>query len=100
MDKPRRNKAFTATINRLVERYKATEHDGELMADIGTIRVTTSADVAEAVAEFATRPGPVFVAMTNREAVREALRAADGTHVGVMQPDGTILKPTGDSKPN
>ena len=97
MCNPRRNKAFTATINRLVERYGGSANEaGEIVAAVGTICVTTSADLAEAVAELAQRPGPVFIATTNREAIRDALRAVDQTRVGVMQPNGEILKPTGE----
>lgn len=95
MCKPSRNKAFTATMNRLAERYGGTANEaGEIVADVGTIRVTTSAELAEVVAELAQRAGHVYIATTNREAIRDALRAVDQTRVGVMQPNGDILKPT------
>jgi hypothetical protein len=95
MSKPHRNKAYAATLNRLVQRYGGTANEsGEINADVGIIRVTTSADFAEAVAELAERPGAVYIATTNREAVRDALRAVDNTRVGLMQPNGDILRPT------
>lgn len=93
----RRNKALTATINRIALRYGgSTDHSVEIVAKIGTIVVATSATVADAIADLKERPGPVFVAMTNREALRDAQRAAAGTKVGVMQPDGDIVRPAGD----
>ncbi len=94
MNKPHRNKALTATINRLALRFEGTASDaGEITYRSAVVRVTTSATVADVVAELSQRRGPVYVAMTNREGVREALRAADGTKVGVMQPDGEIVRP-------
>jgi len=94
MPMPRRNKALTATINRIVGRYggKTNEHD-EIQASIGTVVVTTSATVADVIATLTERKSPVYVAMTNREAVRDAQRAAEGTKVGVMNPDGEIVRP-------
>ena len=37
-------------------------------------------------------PGKVYVALTNKDGVREALRLASGTRVGVMDPQGTVIK--------
>jgi hypothetical protein len=99
MTKPNRNKAFTATMNRLAERYGGTPTEaGEIIADIGSIRVTTTAELAEAVANLAERPGPVYIATTNREAIRDALRAVEQTRVGLMQPNGDILRPSAEAK--
>jgi hypothetical protein len=91
---PRRNKALTATLNRIVGRYGGeTNEDDHIHADVGVIVVTTSATVAEMIEALAQRKEAVYVAMTNREAVRDAMRAADGTKVGVMNPDGDIVRP-------
>jgi hypothetical protein len=99
MTKPNRNKAFTATMNRLAERYGGIANDsGEIVAEVGTIRVTTSADLTEAVADLAPRTGPVYIATTNREAIRDALRAVEQTRVGLMQPNGDILRPSAEPK--
>lgn len=97
MSPSRHNKALTATINRIALRYGATptDHSVEIAAKIGTIVVATSATVVDAIAELGKRAGPVYVAMTNREALRDARRAAEGTKVGVMQPDGEIVRPAG-----
>lgn len=92
-----RSKALTATINRLAQKFSGMANElGEIEYDSATIRVVTSATVADTVAELSQRPGRFFVAMTNREGVREALRAADGTKIGVMQPDGEIVRPAKD----
>lgn len=88
-----RNKAYTATINRLTQRYHGTATDeGEIVTDDFTVMVTTTATVAAAVEMLSHRPGKVYIAMTNREGLREGLRGVEGTHVGVMQPDGEVVK--------
>ena len=98
MSTARPNKAHTATVNRLVERLGGRlNSSGDIVAVDGadgemTIAVATSATVAESVARLANRPGMNYVAMTNREGVRDAVRAAEGTRVGVMRPDGAIVR--------
>jgi hypothetical protein len=88
-----RNKAFTATVNRLAQRYTGRSTDeGEILTGEMAILVTTTATVTDAVEMLAGRPGKVYIAMTNREGLREGIRAAEGTKVGVMQPDGEIAK--------
>jgi hypothetical protein len=95
MAAPHRNKAHTATVNRLAERYHGhPTNDGEIVADEFSIFVTTTATLADAVEMLNHRAGQVYVAITNREGVREAVRATEGTHVGVMRPDGEIVKPS------
>jgi hypothetical protein len=89
----RRNKAHTATVNRLAQRYGGRPTDeGEIVTDEFTIVATTTATVAAAVEMLSSRPGRVYVAMTNREGIREGIRAAEGTKVGVMLPDGDVVR--------
>ena len=98
----RKNKAYTATINRLTQRYGGRPTDeGEIVLDDFTVIVTTTATVADAVEMLSARPGRVYIALTNREGLREGLRAVEGTRVGVMQPDGEIIKDSkGDEQPS
>lgn len=88
-----RNKAHTATVNRLAQRYHGhPTEEGEIIADEFSIYVTTTASLTDAVEMLNARGGQVYVAITNREGIREAVRAVEGTHVGVMRPDGEIVK--------
>jgi hypothetical protein len=57
-----------------------------------TIEVETSATILAAIRRLKSVEGPAFVAVTNKEAIAEALRHAYGTSVGVMDPYGTIVK--------
>jgi hypothetical protein len=92
------NKAHTTTVNRLLRRYAGTmSPDGEvdIQTAIGLIEVETGATISDGVRNLKQRPGPAFLAVTNREALAAALRAVRGSRVGVMDPQGTIIKPAG-----
>jgi len=91
----RGNKAHTATANRIARRYGGTASvDGS--PDIQTadlvVEVETSATVRKTVQRLQNSDRPTFVAVTNKEAILEALRYAQGTTVGVMDPHGDIIK--------
>ncbi len=107
MATPRRNKAHSATVNRLTLRYGVTAGNGgnngssetdaeavfDLVTDTIAITVETTATVQDAVRRLGEHPGPVYIAMTNREGVDEALALVDGTPIGIMDPKGEIVKP-------
>lgn len=100
------NKAHTATANRIARRYGLSVnkqpaeqvghrdavdlqgHDerGEL-----AIEVETSATLAEGVARLRNRTGRVYIAVTNKEALIEAVRLTKDTPIGVMDPQGDIV---------
>lgn len=89
------NKAHTATANRIARRYGGTVSvDGS--PDIQTaeliVDVETSATVRKGVQRLNAADRPAFVAVTNKEAILEALRYTQGTTVGVMDPHGEIVK--------
>lgn len=93
------NKAHTATANRIARRYGGewTEANSPDIQAAGlTIEVETSATIAAAVARLELLAGRVYVAVTNKEAVAEALRLTRGTRIGVMDPRGDILKESAD----
>lgn len=57
------------------------------------VEVETPATVSkEKVAELLKHPGEAYIAGTNRKAVYRALKATDGTTVGVMDSRGNIVK--------
>jgi hypothetical protein len=90
------NKAHTATVNRIVRRYGGRE-GLELNVDIQTsdrtIEVETEATIGRGVRQLKKLAGLVYLAVTNKEALPEALRATHGSHIGVMDPQGNIVKP-------
>ncbi len=94
----RPNKAHTATANRIAYRYGAkldtSANDGEIdiQADGFSIAVETTATLEESVRRWSGHDQPVYVAVTNREGIAEALRLVADTRVGVMDPQGEIVK--------
>ena len=89
------NKAHTATANRIAKRYQANYNAGDGIDITGEdllIEVETTATISEGVERLRTRLGRVYVAVTNKEGVAEALRLTHGTNVGVMDPRGNIVR--------
>ena len=89
------NKAHTATANRIARRYGCSVNvDGspDIQAAELVVEVETSATVRKAIQRLQNFDRPAFVAVTNKEAILEALRYAQGTTVGVMDPHGEIVK--------
>lgn len=96
------NKAHTATANRIAKRYHAVYNAGDgvdIACDHMLIEVETTATIADGVARLKGHLGRVFVAVTNKEGVAEALRLTESTNVGVMDPRGNIVKESRDGKP-
>ncbi|MCA9185010.1 MAG: hypothetical protein R3E01_29050 [Pirellulaceae bacterium] len=91
----RPNKAHTATGNRIARRYNAMfDPSGafDIVTELMTVEVETTANMASAIDRLADVPGRVYVAVTNREGIDETLRIASGSRVGVMDPQGNILR--------
>jgi hypothetical protein len=89
------NKAHTATANRIAQRLGTRYNSGpgfDIQTEELTIEVETTATVQEGIERLREAPGRVYVALTNKDGVREALRFASGTRVGVMDPQGTVVK--------
>lgn len=89
------NKAHTATVHRIAKRYSA-EANSNGQPDVFnghlTVEVETSATLSQGIKALMEVQGPVFVAVTNRESLSDALRKASNTRVGVMDPQGEIMK--------
>jgi hypothetical protein len=88
-------RSHKATANRIAYKYGVEYKPGE-GADIksprATVEVETPETVAEAPSQLRGHRGPVYVAGTNKEAVRKALGVTNGTTIGVMDNRGNIVK--------
>ena len=92
------NKAHAAVVRRLIERYGAAEmasngfdiHVGDLR-----IEVETSATLREGLTKLQEVSGRRFLAVTNREALDDALAITAATEIGVMDPWGNIVREPG-----
>lgn len=99
------NKAHTATANRIAKRYGGVYNDGDgidIQTDELTVEVETTATVRDGIKRLMKIPGPVYVAVTNKEGLLEALRYAHDSRVGVMDPKGNVVKEStgGDDPPS
>jgi hypothetical protein len=91
------NKAHAAVVRRLLERYGAADtttngfdiHVGDLR-----IEVETSATLSEGLKKLQAATGRRYLAVTNREAIEDALALTASTDIGVMDPWGNILRDT------
>lgn len=92
----RSNKALTATARRISCRYGGIYQadDGFFVAENSLIiAVETSATLAEGLARLHAAAGARYIAVTNKEALTEALKVTQGTLIGVMDPQGNIVQP-------
>ena len=92
---PNENKAHTATANRIATTFGTTYNSGngfDIQTDQMTIEVETTATVKEAIDRLLDQPGKVYVALTNKDGVNEAMRLVVNTKVGVMDPHGKIVR--------
>jgi hypothetical protein len=89
------NKAHTAVLRRIAKRYHGIiGQDGQpdIQAGEASIEVETAATLPEGIARLLPLRGKRYVAVTNREALDEALRLTAGTGLGVMSPQGDIVQ--------
>ncbi len=99
------NKAHTATANRIAQHLNAQYNSGEgfdIETDELIVEVETTATLRAGIERLRMAPGTVkvYVALTNKDGVREALRLTSGTRVGVMDPQGNVVKETSPSCEN
>jgi hypothetical protein len=96
------SKAHTATVNRIARRYGVVpvESDAfDIQSPEFIIEVETSASLDAAVEKLKTRATPVYIAVTNMEGVQLALRRTESTQIGVMDPQGNVVRASGDHPP-
>lgn len=90
------NKAHVATANRIAKRYGATFNSGDgfdIELDELIIEVETTATLSNAVSRLASMRGNIYIALTNKDGVEEALKLVENTRLGVMDAQGEIVKP-------
>jgi hypothetical protein len=89
------NKAHAAVVRRLSQRYGASSaKSNEFDVHVGdlTIEVETSATLGVGLQKLLKATGRRFIAVTNREAINDALAITETTDVGVMDPWGEIVR--------
>ena len=59
-----------------------------------TVEVETENTVKDGLRQLQGYRGPVYIAGASSTAVQRALKATDGTTIGVMTPNGRIVKPS------
>jgi hypothetical protein len=92
------NKAHAAVVRRLNERYGiGTENANGFDVHIGDliIEVETTATLCDAVEKLRRASGRRFIAVTNREAIEDAVALTGTTEIGVMDPWGEIVREAG-----
>jgi hypothetical protein len=92
------NKAHAAVVRRLNERYgSGVENSNGFDVHIGDliIEVETTATLREAVEKLRLASGRRFIAVTNREALEDAVAMTGNTDIGVMDPWGDVVREAG-----
>jgi hypothetical protein len=89
------NKVHTATLRRIATRYGGaigTDSRADIAAGDLLIEVETAATLTTGIARLKSQSCRRYVAVTNRESLPEALRMSEGTGIGVMNPQGDIVR--------
>ena len=73
--------------------------DTDITAGDMLIEVETAATLAEGIGRLSSQSCRRYVAVTNRESLPEALRQTAGTGIGVMNPQGDIVREANLDKP-
>lgn len=95
------NKAHTATLNRIAQRYGVAPSPGahDIETDDFIIEVETSASIDDAVALLRDQSVAVYIAVTNKEGVALAVQRVESTMIGVMDPQGNVIRASGNHAP-
>jgi hypothetical protein len=89
------NKAHAAVVRRLFERYgagKPSANGFDVHFDDLIIEVETSATLSGGLERLRDVSGRRFLAVTNREALEEAMALTESTGIGVMDPWGDVVR--------
>ena len=95
---PMSNKAHTATVNRIAQRYGVRPDVNapfDIQAEDFIIEVETSASLDDAVQKLRNQSGAVYIAVTNKEGIDLAVKKTQGTFIGIMDPKGNVVQPSG-----
>ena len=88
------NKAHSATLRRVAERFNAQVGGAagfDLVASDAVIEVETSATLNEGLQRLLAISGRRFLAVTNKEALPDAIRLTRATGIGVLGPRGEVV---------
>ncbi len=91
------SKAHVAVANRLASQFGTTYNRGagvDVQTRSVAIEVETEETVGEAGRQLQGHRKPAYVAGTSQAATAAALKCYEGTTIGVMDPNGRILKPS------
>lgn len=81
-----------------IAKLLGTTYSGGPGVDINTpsmaIEVETPGSIYDGIRQLQGFRKPVYIAGANQEAVKEALKATEGTTIGVMDRNGNILRPS------
>jgi hypothetical protein len=83
------------TSNKIAKKLKTDYNNGEgvdIQTDRLAVEVETPESVTDGLRQLQGFRKPVYIAGTNKQAVEKALEATQGTTVGVMDNQGTIVK--------
>jgi len=89
------SRTHKTTANRIACRFGVEYNKGQgvdIKSRRATVEVETPDTVPDALRQLRGHRGPVYIAGTNREAVKRAIEATQGTTVGVMDNQGNIVK--------
>jgi hypothetical protein len=88
------NKAHTAVVRRITERYGSggrKSHGCDLERGDLIIEVETTATLRAGIEKLRRIVGRRFIAVTNREAIEDAVTMTMATGIGVMDPWGDVV---------
>ncbi len=91
----RPNKAHTATAHRVARRFQTEFNEGDgfdIQTDDIIVEVETTATMFDSAARLAREQGPVYIALTNKDGVADALRSIPNLRVGIMDAHGNIVR--------
>jgi len=89
------SRSHKITANRIAKKMKTEYNDGkgiDIKSTNAAIEVETPETVADALGQLRGHRGPVYIAGTNKEAIKKAMETTKGTTVGVMDNQGNIKK--------
>lgn len=89
------SKSHRATANRLAKKHGTAYNKGkgaDIKAPNIAIEVETPGTINGGLRQLQGHSKPVYIAGTNKEAVKKALDRTKGTTVGVMDGQGNIIK--------
>ena len=89
------SRSHRITANRLAKKFKTTYNEGagaDIKTDNIAIEIETPETVSDASRQLQGHKKPVYVAGTNKDAVKKALERYEGTTIGVMDNQGKIIK--------